>query len=61
MAHVHKRAVTEVVTSGPGLAFVTYPEGLTELPGAHVFSLLFFTILFTLGVDSAMSMIEARS
>eukprot|EP00240_Pyramimonas_obovata_P003280 CAMPEP_0118929856 /NCGR_PEP_ID=MMETSP1169-20130426/6731_1 /TAXON_ID=36882 /ORGANISM="Pyramimonas obovata, Strain CCMP722" /LENGTH=685 /DNA_ID=CAMNT_0006872117 /DNA_START=228 /DNA_END=2286 /DNA_ORIENTATION=+ len=61
MAHVQGKAVTEVVASGPGLAFVTYPRGLLGLPGAHLFSLLFFVILFTLGVDSAISMLEAFS
>jgi len=45
--------------SGPGLAFVIFPEALSLMPLPWLFSLLFFLILLTLGIDSAFSLVEA--
>lgn len=50
--------VSEVVKSGPGLAFVAYPHIISSLPGAPVFGVLFFLMLLTLAVDSAFSLVE---
>ncbi len=55
--------VSEVVASGPGLAFVTYPTAIAKLPGGIVtqaiFGLAFFFMLLLLGIDSAFSLVEA--
>jgi len=52
--------VSEVVKSGPHLAFVTYPTIISMLPfAASVFGILFFLMLLTLGIDSAFSLVEA--
>jgi NSS family neurotransmitter:Na+ symporter len=53
--------VSEVVQSGPGLAFVAYPHIISGLPGARVFGVLFFLMLLTLAVDSAFSLLEAAT
>jgi NSS family neurotransmitter:Na+ symporter len=52
--------VSEVVKSGPHLAFVTYPTIISLLPfAASIFGILFFLMLLTLGIDSAFSLVEA--
>ena len=53
--------ITEVVQSGPGLAFVAYPHIISNLPGARFFGVLFFLMLLTLAVDSAFSLLEAAT
>ncbi len=51
--------VTEVVTGGPGLAFVAFPYALAQLPYAPWFGAVFFLALLTLGIDSAFSITES--
>lgn len=50
--------VSEVATQGPGLAFIAYPEGLALMPVSQLWSVLFFLMLFTLGLDSQFAMME---
>jgi len=52
------QAVSEVVNSGPGLAFVTYPMIINKLPLSGFFGVLFFLMLLTLAIGSAFSLVE---
>ncbi|XP_055841972.1 sodium- and chloride-dependent glycine transporter 1-like isoform X1 [Episyrphus balteatus] len=51
--------VDEVVQSGPGLAFIAYPEAVLMMPLPHVWSVAFFLMMFTLGMGSQFGGIEA--
>ncbi|XP_072914710.1 sodium- and chloride-dependent neutral and basic amino acid transporter B(0+)-like [Hemitrygon akajei] len=58
MAHIQDKLVSEVAKSGFGLAFIAYPEALAQLPVAPFWSILFFFMLVTLGLDSQFANIE---
>ncbi|KAJ8911959.1 hypothetical protein NQ315_012770 [Exocentrus adspersus] len=51
--------VEEVATDGPSLAFVAYPEAILRLPASPVWSILFFFMLFTLGLSCQFAAVEA--
>jgi len=50
--------IEHVAQGGQGLAFVAYPEALSQLPGNWVWSILFFCMLFFLGLDSEFALLE---
>ncbi|XP_068455943.1 sodium-dependent proline transporter isoform X2 [Clinocottus analis] len=50
--------VNQVADSGPGLAFVAYPEALALLPGSVFWSIMFFLMLFMMGVDTLFGNME---
>jgi len=45
--------------SSIGLAFVAYPAAIEQMPWANLWSIILSITLFTLGIDSAFSMLEA--
>merc|ERR1712227_66264 len=53
MAHTLNVNVEDVASQGPGLAFVAYPEALTQLEwGPPICAVLFFTMLLSLGLST---------
>lgn len=44
--------------AGTGLAFIIFTEAINQFPGAQFWSVLFFLMLFTLGIDSQFGTLE---
>ncbi|KIH43348.1 hypothetical protein ANCDUO_26649, partial [Ancylostoma duodenale] len=53
------KPIDAVAQEGPGLVFVVYPEALATMPWAPGWSVLFFLMLMTLGLDSSFGGSEA--
>lgn len=47
--------------SGAGLSFVTLPAVFAKMPAGHIFSFLFFLLLFFAAITSAMSLMEVAT
>ena len=59
MAMEQGKALTDVVSSGVGLAFVTIPAAINLLPAPYILGPLFFLALVVAGLSSHISIIEA--
>merc|ERR1712223_447719 len=58
LAHQQNVEVADVVAGGPGLAFITFPEALAQLPLPQLWAVMFFFMLYLLGLDSEFALIE---
>ncbi|XP_019748349.1 sodium- and chloride-dependent GABA transporter 2-like [Hippocampus comes] len=52
MAHEQGVPIAEVAESGPGLAFIAYPQAVAMMPLPRVWSISFFIMLLLLGLDT---------
>ncbi|KAG4066627.1 hypothetical protein HA402_007263 [Bradysia odoriphaga] len=59
MAHVQGKSIDEVGSEGPGLVFVVYPQAIALMSGSVFWSIIFFLMLITLGLDSTFGGLEA--
>nr|XP_040231121.2 sodium- and chloride-dependent GABA transporter ine isoform X1 [Anopheles coluzzii]XP_040231122.2 sodium- and chloride-dependent GABA transporter ine isoform X1 [Anopheles coluzzii]XP_040231123.2 sodium- and chloride-dependent GABA transporter ine isoform X1 [Anopheles coluzzii]XP_049464207.1 sodium- and chloride-dependent GABA transporter ine isoform X1 [Anopheles coluzzii]XP_049464208.1 sodium- and chloride-dependent GABA transporter ine isoform X1 [Anopheles coluzzii]XP_049464209.1 sodiu len=50
--------VENVISGGPGLIFVVYPQALAKMPAAQLWAVLFFFMLLCLGLNSQFAIVE---
>ncbi|XP_059145866.1 sodium- and chloride-dependent creatine transporter 1-like [Physella acuta] len=58
MAYNLNVPVEKFADTGPGLAFVVYPEAIAYLPVPQLWGVLFFLMLFTVALDSQFVTVE---
>ncbi|XP_050406476.1 sodium- and chloride-dependent GABA transporter 1 isoform X1 [Patella vulgata] len=58
MSHKTGSLVEDIVNTGPGLAFITYPEALSQLPLPQLWAVLFFLMLLFVSIDSMFVSVE---
>ncbi|MED6293593.1 hypothetical protein CHARACLAT_012084 [Characodon lateralis] len=58
MAHEQGIPIAEVAESGPGLAFIAYPQAVAMMPLPQLWSIFFFVMLILLGLDTQFVVME---
>lgn len=50
--------INSVVTGGPGLTFITYPEAILLMPAPQLWAILFFFMMLILGLGSQFAGVQ---
>lgn len=50
--------IENVISDGPGLIFVVYPQAIGKMPAAHLWAVLFFFMLLCLVLNSQFAIVE---
>ncbi|KAK9513120.1 hypothetical protein VZT92_027991 [Zoarces viviparus] len=58
LRHCDLQTFLDQSASGTGLAFIVFTEAVVEMPGSQIWAILFFVMLFTLGLSSMFGAIE---
>ncbi|KAL3318404.1 hypothetical protein Ciccas_002929 [Cichlidogyrus casuarinus] len=58
MAQAQQIPIAEAAASGPGLAFIIYPQALAQMPGAPFWSVMFFIMILLLGMNTQFVALE---
>lgn len=59
MAEMRQKDVADVAKdAGPSLLFITYAEAIAKMPASTFFSIIFFLMIITLGLDSTFAGLE---
>ncbi|KAG5837200.1 hypothetical protein ANANG_G00236770 [Anguilla anguilla] len=58
MAHEQGVAIEEVAESGPGLAFIAYPQAVAMMPLPQLWAVCFFIMIILLGLDTQFVAME---
>ncbi|XP_026203887.1 inactive sodium-dependent neutral amino acid transporter B(0)AT3 [Anabas testudineus] len=58
LRHCDLKTFLDQSASGTGLAFIVFTEAVKEMPGSQVWAILFFIMLFSLGLSSMFGNIE---
>ncbi|XP_012526109.2 sodium- and chloride-dependent GABA transporter ine isoform X1 [Monomorium pharaonis] len=58
IAREQNMSVEDVLTDGPGLVFVIYPQALAKMPASQLWAVLFFFMLVSLSLNSQFAVVE---
>ncbi|XP_026145226.1 sodium-dependent neutral amino acid transporter B(0)AT3-like [Carassius auratus] len=58
LKHCELQSFLDQSASGTGLAFIVFTEAVIEMPGSQVWAVLFFVMLFSLGLSSMFGNLE---
>uniref|UniRef100_A0A8C9Y025 Transporter n=1 Tax=Sander lucioperca TaxID=283035 RepID=A0A8C9Y025_SANLU len=58
LTHCDLQTFLDQSASGTGLAFIVFTEAVIEMPGSQIWAILFFVMLFSLGLSSMFGNIE---
>ena len=60
MAHVQETTIDDVVNSGPGLVFLTYPDLVLKLPFSVLWAFIFFCMLLVIQIVKKLYFLQVR-